>query len=127
MEQDLTKFRAEEGQEIKISFPDPDQVGQIVLNGQPAELQDGSLLVTSPTTDEAASKVDVAVDPASRTEPVEIQIHSGSRMFRHFILPGLDLARLRFVNEESGIKLVYCAVEDDYVIAGKNGKCPIHG
>lgn len=127
MEQELTQFRAQRGEDIQISFRDPGQVAGVVVNGQATAAPGGSIVVTPPANDEEISKLDVAVDPARRTGPIEVQIQSGGRVFRHFILPGLDVARFRFVYEESEQKLVYCAVEDDYVIAGKNGRCPIHG
>ena len=127
MKQDLTKFRAQRGQYIEIRFRDPAQVARVVVNGAPTAVQAGTIVVTPPATDDEIAKLDVALDPVRRTGPVEVQIQSGSQAFRHFILPGQDLARFRFTYAESEPKLVYCAVEDDYVIAGKNGKCPIHG
>jgi hypothetical protein len=126
MEQDLTKFPATTGEEITISFSDPASVAYVVVNGKQTTKPAGPIVVTPPAAGEGISKLDVAVDPAGRSGPVEVQVQRGSRTFRHFILPDRDLARLRFVYEEAEQRLVYCAVEDEYVIAGKNGKCPRH-
>jgi hypothetical protein len=126
MEQDLTEFRVRRGEDIKISFPDPAQVAEVVVNGQRREGLFGSIVVAPPATDKKFSTLTVALDPARRTRPVEVQIQTDIGMFRHFVLPDLDLARFHFVFEESEQRLIYCAVEDDYVIAGPNGKCPRH-
>jgi hypothetical protein len=127
MEKDLTKFLAEKSQDIEVGFPDRAQVAQVVVNGTPQALTAGPIRVAPPDTDKGIAKLDVTLDPARRPGPVEVQIKSGGRVFHHFILPGVDLARFRFAYEESEPNLVYCAVEDDYVVANKYGKCPIHG
>ena len=125
MEQDLTEFRVQRGEDIKITFPDPAQVAEVVVNGQSIEAPAGSIVV-APRANKKFTTLNVALDPARRTRPVEVQVQMGRGMFRHFVLPDLDLARFHFVYEESEQRLIYCAVEDDYVIAGPNGKCPRH-
>ncbi len=124
MEEDLIKFRAQRGQPIEIRFPDPSHVAEIAVDDAPVAVPTDSVVVQPPANEHEISKLDLAVDPGRRAGPVEVEIHSGDRVFRHFILPDSDRARLRFVYEESEPNLIYCAKCDDYVIAGKNGKCP---
>jgi hypothetical protein len=125
MKDDLAKFVVRKGEGITVRFADSAQVRDVMVNDSEITPSGESVAVTLPAA-ETISKLDVGVNPSRRTGPVRLEIQSGDRRYHHFILPDFDRVRFRFFYEEAAPKVIYCATEDDYVIADKHGKCPRH-
>jgi thioredoxin reductase len=131
----LKRFHIGTGQPISVRFTNPAaNLTRIRVGGQ--DLTQNTIEFPRLRGQDAMHKLDFEVEFHKgkdenflhHSRKLDIEIQSGDRVYRDTVWPDIGGRRIayRFLNEEFGPKLFYCAKCDDYVQPDANGRCRIH-